>query len=56
MKITTLNLAGYVQWPEREAKIVSFLNASDSDIVFFQEVKFDPAISSHTQSVHITNV
>ena len=50
MKVTSLNLAGYKNWNDREANIVSFLDQTDSDIVFLQEVKYDQTYSSHTQS------
>ncbi len=50
MKITSLNLAGYTNWPQREPLITNYLNTTQSDIVFFQEVKFNPAISALSQS------
>ena len=53
MKVISLNLAGYKNWAERESKIVSFLNESDADIVFMQEVKFDKSQSSYTQSKYL---
>ena len=45
MKITSLNLAGYEQWSERESSILEYLDSAQSDVVFFQEVKFNPEIS-----------
>lgn len=45
MKIATLNLAGYRNWSEREASIVSFLDNNDIDVICFQEVKFDQSVS-----------
>jgi endonuclease/exonuclease/phosphatase family metal-dependent hydrolase len=56
MKVTSLNLAGYKNWNDREANIVSFLNQTDSDIVFLQEVKYDPTHSSHTQSHYLNSL
>jgi endonuclease/exonuclease/phosphatase family metal-dependent hydrolase len=56
MKVTSLNLAGYKNWNDREANIVSFLNQTQSDIVFLQEVKYDQAYSSHTQSNYINSL
>ena len=50
MKITTLNLAGYKNWHEREDKIVTYLDITQSDLVFLQEVKYDAAQSPLTQS------
>lgn len=55
MKVTTLNLAGYKQWAEREASIIAYLNESQSDIVFLQEVKFDTRFSPYSQSKHLNN-
>ena len=55
MKVTSLNLAGYKNWQEREPRIVSYLEATNSDIVFLQEVKFDTQYSPHTQSKHLNN-
>jgi endonuclease/exonuclease/phosphatase family metal-dependent hydrolase len=56
MKVTSLNLAGYKNWNDREANIVSFLDHTDSDIVFLQEVKYDPTYSSHTQSHYLNSL
>jgi endonuclease/exonuclease/phosphatase family metal-dependent hydrolase len=53
MKVISLNLAGYKNWAERESNIISFLNESDADIVFMQEVKFDKSQSSYTQSKYL---
>lgn len=55
MKVTTLNLAGYKQWTEREANIIAYLNESQSDIVFLQEVKFDTRFSPYSQSKHLNS-
>ena len=56
MKVTSLNLAGYKNWPERESNIISYLEAMDSDIVFFQEVKFNIDFSSYTQSRYLNSL
>ena len=53
MKLTSLNLAGYKNWSERESNIVSYLDETDPDVVFFQEVRFDSKYSSFTQSKYI---
>lgn len=45
MKITSLNLAGYKKWSEREGPILEYLESTQSDLVFFQEVKFNSEIS-----------
>jgi endonuclease/exonuclease/phosphatase family metal-dependent hydrolase len=55
MKVTTLNLAGYKNWATRESSIVSYLEETDSDVVFFQEVKFDTQYSPHTQSKYLND-
>lgn len=55
MKVTTLNLAGYKNWAEREQGIVSYLDVTNSDIVFLQEVKFDREYSPHPQSHYVNN-
>lgn len=55
MKVTTLNLAGYKNWAEREANIVSYLESTDSDIVFLQEVKFNREYSPSSQSNYLNS-
>jgi endonuclease/exonuclease/phosphatase family metal-dependent hydrolase len=55
MKVTTLNLAGYKNWAERESNIVSYLESTDSDVVFFQEVKFNREYSPHPQSSYLNS-
>lgn len=55
MKVTSLNLAGYKNWPERESHVISYLEAIDSDVVFLQEVKFDAQYSPHPQSKHLND-
>ena len=56
MKVTSLNLAGYKNWAEREANIVSYLEATDSDVVFLQEVKFNTEYSPYTQSMYLNSL
>lgn len=55
MKVTTLNLAGYKNWAEREPNIVSYLESTDSDIVFLQEVKFNREYSPYSQSNYLNS-
>src|SRR5688572_1544648 len=50
LKITSLNLAGFKDWDTRQSKIVSFINNTRPDILFLQEVKFDPSQSAYSQS------
>ena len=49
MKITTLNLQGFVDWQRRKPEIVSYLRATDPDIILFQEVVFIPDTSPFNQ-------
>ena len=56
MKVTSLNLAGYKNWSERESNIVSYLEAMDSDVIFFQEVKFNLEFSPFTQSKYLNSL
>lgn len=56
MKVTSLNLAGYKNWPERESHIVSYLQTTNSDVVFLQEVKFNIEYSPFTQSRYINSL
>lgn len=55
MKVTTLNLAGYKNWYERETKIVAYLNDTKSDVVFLQEVNFDPGYSPLSQAKYLNS-
>ncbi|MDB5187108.1 MAG: hypothetical protein JWM07_580 [Candidatus Saccharibacteria bacterium] len=55
MKVATLNLAGYKNWMKRESNIVSYLEATNSDIVFFQEVKFNKEYSPYSQSKYLNS-
>lgn len=56
MKVTSLNLAGYKNWSERESNIVSYLGTTNSDVVFLQEVKFDTEHSPFTQSKYLNTL
>lgn len=56
MKVTSLNLAGYKNWSERESNIVSYLETADSDVVFLQEVKFNIEYSPFTQSRYLNSL
>ena len=55
MKITSLNLAGYKNWAAREPAIVNYLNKVQADVVFLQEVMFDPRISPLSEAQHINS-
>jgi endonuclease/exonuclease/phosphatase family metal-dependent hydrolase len=55
MKVTSLNLAGYKNWPERESHVISYLEAMNSDVVFLQEVKFNSEYSSYSQSKYLND-
>lgn len=55
MKITTLNLAGYKNWTERESNVVSYLEATGSDVIFLQEVKFNIEYSPYSQSRYLNS-
>lgn len=50
MKLSTLNLQGFVDWDNRKENIVSYLDKVDSDIIVFQEVVYLPEISPYTQA------
>ena len=54
MKLTTLNLQGFVDWKNRKPEIVAYLKATQPDIILFQEVVFIPSISEQNQ-VQILN-
>ena len=56
MKVTSLNLAGYKNWTDRKATIVSYLETTASDIVFLQEVKFNIEYSPYTQSRYLNSM
>jgi len=50
MKLTTLNLQGFVDWHERQPAIVEYLRVADPDVIFFQEVVFLPDVSPFNQA------
>ena len=49
MKLTTLNLQGFANWEVREPAIVDYLQATDPDVVLFQEVVYLPEVSPYNQ-------
>jgi endonuclease/exonuclease/phosphatase family metal-dependent hydrolase len=50
MKLTTLNLQGFINWEKREPEIIEYLHKTNPDIVVFQEVVFIPTISPFNQA------
>lgn len=50
MKLTTLNLQGFIDWDQRKPEIIEYLKATDPDIILFQEVVFIPDISPFNQA------
>jgi endonuclease/exonuclease/phosphatase family metal-dependent hydrolase len=50
MKLTTLNLQGFVDWKNREPEITAYLTATDPDVIVFQEVVYIPTISPYNQA------
>ncbi|HSW77542.1 MAG TPA: endonuclease/exonuclease/phosphatase family protein [Candidatus Chromulinivoraceae bacterium] len=50
LKIISLNLAGFKDWELRRQKIIDFIDKENPDVLLLQEVKFDPLISSFSQS------
>lgn len=51
LKVCSLNLAGFKDWESRQQKIIDFIDKENPDILLLQEVRFDPSISTHCQSV-----
>lgn len=49
VKLTTLNLQGFVNWETRKPHILAYLQRTQPDIILFQEVVFLPEISSFNQ-------
>jgi endonuclease/exonuclease/phosphatase family metal-dependent hydrolase len=49
MKIISLNLRGFFDWPERLPRILSYLQTERPDVVLLQEVVYLPDVSPHTQ-------
>ncbi len=49
MRITTLNLRGFVDWETRRPLIERYLGQQQPDVVVFQEVVFLPDVSPFTQ-------
>ena len=50
LKVCILNLWGFNDWQIREPKIVSYLKQQKPDIVFLQEVLYEPSLSPYTQA------
>jgi endonuclease/exonuclease/phosphatase family metal-dependent hydrolase len=50
MKLTTLNLQGFVAWEQRKSEILEYLKTTDPDVILFQEVVFIPDISPFNQA------
>lgn len=49
IKLTSLNLQGFVDWSDRKPKILEYLRSENPDIILFQEVVFNPALSPYNQ-------
>ncbi|WP_382305811.1 endonuclease/exonuclease/phosphatase family protein [Herbiconiux sp. UC225_62] len=49
MKIVSLNLRGFFDWPERLPLVVAYLQAERPDVVMLQEVVYLPDVSPFTQ-------
>jgi endonuclease/exonuclease/phosphatase family metal-dependent hydrolase len=49
MKITTLNMQGFVDWEARKPEIIRYLKETDPDVILFQEVVFLPHLSAKNQ-------
>lgn len=56
MRVVSLNLAGYKDWGERSSKIVDFIDNTSADLMFFQEVRFDPDRSPLVQTDYINSL
>ncbi|MGN6445155.1 endonuclease/exonuclease/phosphatase family protein, partial [Amnibacterium sp.] len=48
MRITTLNLQGFLDWDARAPRIAAFLRGVDPDVVLFQEVVYLPDVSPYS--------
>jgi endonuclease/exonuclease/phosphatase family metal-dependent hydrolase len=56
LTILTLNLAGYKDWAIRQPEVIKALNQVNADVVFLQEVRYDPSISPLTQANYINSL
>lgn len=56
MKLTTLNLYGFFDWKERETNILTYLQKTQSDIIFFQEAVFLPSESIYSQPAILNEI
>lgn len=54
MKLTTLNLQGFIDWEQRQPAIEAYLQSIQPDVILFQEVVYLPDISTYNQ-VQILN-
>jgi len=50
MKLTTLNLQGFIDWEQRQPAIEAYLQSVQPDVIFFQEVVYLPNISPYNQA------
>jgi endonuclease/exonuclease/phosphatase family metal-dependent hydrolase len=50
VKITTLNLQGFIAWEKRNTNILAYLKHEKPDVVLFQEVVFLPEIAARNQA------
>lgn len=56
LTILTLNIAGYKDWTIRQSEVIKALNQAKADIVFLQEVRYDPSISPLTQANYMNSL
>ncbi|MCS5719587.1 endonuclease/exonuclease/phosphatase family protein [Herbiconiux sp. CPCC 205763] len=56
MKIVSLNLRGFFDWPERLPLIVDYLRAQQPEVVLLQEVVYLPDVSPFTQLEQLNDV
>ncbi|MDB5186155.1 MAG: hypothetical protein JWL85_678 [Candidatus Saccharibacteria bacterium] len=55
LRITTLNLQGYVEWEARQKSIAEYLQATSPHIVLFQEVVFIPELWPYNRASMLTH-
>jgi endonuclease/exonuclease/phosphatase family metal-dependent hydrolase len=49
MKLSTLNLQGFVNWSKHKSDVLAYFQSEKPDVIFFQEVVFIPQVSAYTQ-------
>ena len=49
MKLSTLNLQGFVNWSQHKPAVLDYFQTEQPDVIFFQEVVYLPEISAHNQ-------